>query len=306
MGLKKVRKRRRKLKVLVTGQNSYAGKQFAKRMTEFNKGWKIDFVSVRDNTWETKDFSQFDAIYHCAGIVHKKETAENKDLYYKVNRDLTHQLAVKAKSEGVKSFVFLSTMAVYGLIGKIGEDTIISKETPAAPTSHYGKSNLEAEEMIEVLQSSEFNVSILRIPMIYGPDCPGNYRSLSKLARKSPVFPKISNRRSMIFVDHLSDVVAYIIEEKLPGVLLVKNPEDVDTLLMVKEIASHHQKKIYNSALAGVVIKILGNKLTVTRKMFSNIYYKDDDCNIEGFKYNTLSFEESIRQSEGKELGDNN
>jgi len=287
------------MKVLVTGQNSYAGTQFAKRITELNKGCEIDFISVRDNNWQEKSFSDYDAVYHVAGIVHKKETDENRNLYYKVNRDLTYQLALKAKTEGVKSFVFLSTMAVFGLIGKIGEDTIISKETKAAPTSHYGKSKLEAEELLETLQSSEFKVSILRIPMIYGPDCPGNYRSLSKLARKTPVFPKINNRRSMIFVDHLSDVVVYIMEEKLSGVLLVKNPEDVDTLEMVNKIANYHQKKIYNSALAGVLIKTFCNKLTVTRKMFSSIFYKDADCNIDGFEYNTLSFVESINQSEG-------
>ncbi|PKH09210.1 NAD-dependent epimerase/dehydratase family protein, partial [Planomicrobium sp. MB-3u-38] len=193
------------MKILVTGQNSYAGTQFAKRITELNKGWGIDFVSVRDNAWEQKDFSLYDAIYHVAGIVHKKETAENKNIYYKVNRDLTYQLALKAKKEGVKSFVFLSTMAVYGLIGKIGEDTIISRETEPNPTSNYGKSKLEAEGLLEELQSSNFNISILRIPMIYGPNCPGNYNSLSKLARKIPVFPKIDNKRSMIFVDHLSD-----------------------------------------------------------------------------------------------------
>lgn len=287
------------MKVLVTGQNSYAGTQFAKRIIELNKGWKIDFASVRDNAWEQEDFSHYDAIYHVAGIVHKKETAENKDLYYKVNRDLTYQLALKAKSEGVKSFVFLSTMAVYGLIGKIGEDTIISKETKAAPTSHYGKSKLEAEELIETLQGEEFNVSILRIPMIYGPGCPGNYKSLSKLARKTPVFPKISNRRSMIFVDHLSDVVAYIMEEKVSGVLLVKNPEDVDTLEMVNSIASYHNKRVYNSGLAGLIVKAVGNNLTVTRKMFSSIFYEGADCNIYSFEYKKISFEDTIAEAEG-------
>ena len=286
------------MRVLVTGENSYAGRQFEKRMLELNSDWEVEFISVRNNEWKTKNFSDYNAIYHVAGIVHKKETADSKDLYYKVNRDLSYQLALKAKNEGVKSFVFLSTMAVYGLIGKIGEDTIISKETEAAPTSHYGKSKLEAEEILETFQSKEFNVSILRIPMIYGPDCPGNYRSLSKLARKTPVFPKINNRRSMIFVDHLSDIVTYIIEEKLSGVLLVKNPEDVDTLKMVSKIAKKHNNKIYYSAIIGLFIKMFGNKFTVTKKMFSSIFYKDADCTIEGFEYKTLSFDESISITE--------
>lgn len=293
------------MKVLVTGQKSYAGTQFAKRITELNKGWEIDFVSVRDNAWEQKDFSIYDAIYHVAGIVHKKETVENKEIYYKINRDLTHQLALKAKNEGVKSFVFLSTMAVYGLIGKIGEDTIISKDTNPAPTSNYGKSKLEAEKLLNELQSSYFNVSILRIPMIYGPSCPGNYSSLSKLAKKISIFPKIDNKRSMIFVDHLSDIVAHIIEKRLLGVFLVKNPEDVNTIEIVSVIGKHHGNRIYTSPFLGYALTIFGNRVTTLRKMFGNIIFEKNDCNIKGFEFNKLSFEETITLAEGKELGGN-
>lgn len=285
------------MRVLVTGQNSYAGTQFAKRITELNKGWEIDFVSVRDNSWEQKDFSLYDAIYHVAGIVHKKETPENKDLYYKVNRDLTYLLASKAREEGVKSFVFLSTMAVYGLIGKIGEDTIISKETEPVPTSNYGRSKLEAEELLEELQSSYFNVSILRIPMIYGPNCPGNYSSLSKLARKIPVFPKIDNKRSMIFVDHLSDIVAHIIEKKLLGVFLVKNPEDINTVEIVSVIGKFHGNRIYKSSLLGFIFLTFGNRLKISRKIFGNLTYKDEDCIINEFNFNSISTQETIVSS---------
>ena len=113
------------MRVLVTGENSYAGRQFEKRILELNMDWEIDFVSVRNNDWEKEDFSRYDAIYHVAAIVHQKEKKENESLYYEINRDLTYELAVKAKSEGVKSFVFLSTMAVYGLIGKIGSSNYL-------------------------------------------------------------------------------------------------------------------------------------------------------------------------------------
>ncbi|WP_281863142.1 NAD-dependent epimerase/dehydratase family protein [Planomicrobium okeanokoites] len=286
------------MRVLITGQNSYAGTQFAKRIAELNKGWEIEFVPVRDNAWEQKDFSRYDAIYHVAGIVHKKETAENKDLYFKVNRDLTYQLALKAKSEGVKSFVFLSTMAVYGLIGKIGEDTIISKETAPAPTSNYGKSKLEAEVLLEELQSSYFNISILRIPMIYGPNCPGNYSSLSKLARKIPIFPKIDNKRSMIFVDHLSDIVIHIIEKELLGVFLVKNPEDINTIEIVSVIGEYHGNRIYKSSLLGFLFITFGNRVTTFRKMFGNLTYKDEDCIINEFNFISINTQETIVSSQ--------
>ena len=293
------------MRILVTGENSYAGRQFEKRMLELNCDWEINFISVRNNNWKTKDFSNYDAIYHVAAIVHQKEKKENESLYYKINRDLTYELAVKAKSEGIKSFVFLSTMAVYGLIGKIGKDTVISKETKAVPTSYYGKSKLAAEELINCLQSSEFNVSILRIPMIYGPNCPGNYRSLSNLAKKTPIFPMINNRRSMIFVDHLSDIGIHLIKNRISGLFLVKNPEDVNTLEMVNKIAKNHNKKINNSNILGAIVKIVGNNVNVTRKIFGNIVFEPDDCEITGFKFKKLSFEKSIALAEGKELGEN-
>lgn len=291
------------MRVLVTGENSYAGRQFEKRILDLKMDWKVDFLSVRSDRWRAKDFSSYDAIYHVAAIVHQKEKAENEALYYKINRDLTFELAKKAKLEGVKSFVFLSTIAVYGLIGRIGEDTIISKETKENPISYYGKSKLEAEQKISILQSDDFQVSILRIPMIYGYGCPGNYSALSKLAKKVPVFPKINNRRSLLYIDHLSDIVKHLISNKVSGLFLVKNPKDINTLNMVNEIASNNNKKIINSSVLSILIKKIGNKFNVTRKMFGNVFYKNEDCKIEGFEYSELSFEESISLAEGKELG---
>lgn len=288
------------MKILVTGQSSYAGTQFAKRMAELNKEWKIDFISVRDNAWQEKPFSGYDAVYHVAGIVHKKEKEENREIYYRVNRDLTYELALKAKSEGVKSFVFLSSIAVYGIVGKIGEDTIISQETKAFPTTHYGKSKLEAEELLESLQSTEFSVAVLRVPMIFGPNCPGNYQSLSMFARKIPIFPKISNKRSMIFIDNLSDVVAFIIKEKSKGVLLIKNPEDVSTLEMVRFIRKSYNKRLWSSFLIGHFIKYFGNQFIVTRKMFSSVFYCTLDSQLNGFEYHKVELEDSILLTEGK------
>ncbi|WP_338655175.1 NAD-dependent epimerase/dehydratase family protein [Sporosarcina psychrophila] len=290
------------MRVLVTGENSYAGRQFEKRISERNGEWQIEFISVRNHEWKTNDFSSYDAIYHVAAIVHQKERKENEELYFEVNRDLTYELAVKAKSEGVKSFVFLSTMAVYGLIGKIGENTIISKETNEEPTSCYGRSKLEAEHKISSLQSSDFLVSILRIPMIYGYGCPGNYSALRKLAKKTPVFPKVNNRRSLVYIDHLSDLVQYLIEARKSGLFLVKNPDDVNTLVMVNEIALNNSKKIYNSILLGFLIKFFGNNFSVTRKMFGNIYYEKGDSEIDGFIYSKISFKESIEASEKVKL----
>ncbi len=72
-----------------------------------------------------------------------------EELYYKVNRDLTIELANKAKNAGVKQFIFMSTLSVYGLVGAVGKEVMINKDTLCRPNSFYGKSKLEAEQLLE-------------------------------------------------------------------------------------------------------------------------------------------------------------
>lgn len=288
-------------KILITGKNSFAGKEFKKKM--HNKSdWIIDAISVRNDDWKSLDFSKYDTIYHVAAIVHLKEKSSMEQQYYDVNSKLTFEIAEKAKREGVKSFVFLSSIAVYGLVGEIGKDIIISKETPENPITLNGKSKLAAEELLKSLQSNSFNIAVLRIPIIYGENCPGNYSSLSKLARISPVFPKLHNKRSMIFVDHLSDIVEYIIQNRLSGLYLINNPENFSTLDLVDKISKYHKKKIYHSFLLGLLVKLIGNRFNITRKIFGTVYYKIEDTQIKGFNYEEISFEKTVELSEKRKI----
>src|SRR5699024_574338 len=127
-------------KILITGVNSYVGNRFAEWVKQYPEEYEVDKISVRGGRWKKMDFSDYDSILHVAGIAHRKETIENKKLYYLVNRDLTNGIALKAKKEGVKQFIFLSSMSVYGLI-----EGVIDNSTPLKPKSHYGKSKLQAE-----------------------------------------------------------------------------------------------------------------------------------------------------------------
>lgn len=287
-------------KVLITGRSSYAGTEFIKRIKMKNPQWIIDAISVRTDGWKDLDFSRYDAIYHVAAIVHLKEKTSRENEYFKVNSHLPFEIASKAKKEGVKSFVFLSSIAVYGLIGEIGKDIVISKKTKEKPTTLNGKSKLAAEQLLKPLQSESFKIASLRIPLIYGKDCPGNYNSLSKLAKITPIFPAIDNERSMVYIDHLTDIVEHIINNKLSGTFLINNPENFKTLDVVNKIANIQGKRIYESKFAGLIVKVFGNKFSVSRKMFGTVFYQLKDTEISGFKYNEISFEETISKSEGK------
>src|SRR5699024_7985821 len=129
--------------ILITGVNSYVGNSLADWLSQWPEKYKVDKISLRDGSWEEKDFSTYDTIVHVAGIEHQKETKKNRDLYFKVNRDLTYQVAQKAKREKVNQFIFLSSMSVYGLI-----EGVINERTPLRPNTCYGKSKLEAENLI--------------------------------------------------------------------------------------------------------------------------------------------------------------
>lgn len=256
-------------KILITGANSYIGTSFENYLKQWSDDYKVDTVDMIDGTWKGKDFSEFDVVFHVAGIAHIKETKENSPLYYKVNRDLVFEVAKKSKQDGVKQFIFLSSMSVYGM-----ETGIISKDTIPSPKSNYGKSKLQAEELIAPLQASTFNITVLRPPMIYGEGCKGNYVRLEKFALKSPIFPDIKNKRSMIYIDNLCEFVKQIIDDSSRGLFLPQNDEYVCTSDMVREIAEAHGKKIYMTKLFNPLLKIL--KVSMVNKVFGDLVYERD------------------------------
>ena len=177
-------------KILITGANSYIGTSFERYMAQWPDQYQVDTVDMIDGSWREKDFSQYDCVYHVAGIAHSDTgnvSEERKAFYYQINTDLTEETAKKAKAEGVKQFIFMSSAIVYGDSAPIGKTKVITADTPVSPANFYGDSKVQAENRILPLNDDSFKVVILRPPMIYGPGSKGNYPILSKLAQKLPV-----------------------------------------------------------------------------------------------------------------------
>src|SRR5690625_2108945 len=101
-------------KILITGVNSYVGNSFAEWINDYPNDYSVDKISVRGDAWKEVDFSIYDTVLHVAGIAHVSTDEKMKDLYYEVNRDLTIEIAQVAKQAGVKQFVFLSSIIIYG------------------------------------------------------------------------------------------------------------------------------------------------------------------------------------------------
>lgn len=277
-------------KILITGARSYIGTSFEKWVSQWSEKYSVDILDMVSSTWIEKDFSKYDVVFHVAGIVHIKETKENIDLYYKVNRDLAYNTAYKAKVEGVKQFIFLSSMSVYGL-----ETGIINKNTPLNPNSNYGRSKFQAEELIQPLNDNNFRVVILRPPMIYGNGCKGNYSRLAMFATYTPIFPKINNRRSMIYVNTLCEFVRIQIDNCQPGLFFPQNEEYVCTSKMVELIAREHGKKIWLTKVFNPILRLL--KFNTVSKLFGDLVY-DKKMSEHEKDYWVCDFETTIKDTE--------
>ncbi len=261
-------------KILITGAGSYIGVSFARWLEQWPEDYYVDTVDMIDSAWKQKDFSGFDTVFHVAGIVHVSLEPGVDELYYKVNRDLTVETAKKAKEEGVKQFIFMSTMAVYGQEGKINENITITRDTIPNPKKSYGKSKLLAEHGLNLLAGEGFKVTIIRPPMVYGENCPGNYARLEKLALRIPVFPMITNNRSMLHIDKLNEYIKEYVDQEAQGVFFPQDNEFINTSLLVQRIAKEHGKNIYLSKTIGRVIMIFGKRVNLFNKIFGNLIYE--------------------------------
>lgn len=280
-------------KILVAGAGSYIGESFKKYLSAY-ENYLVDTFDTMTDEWKKLDFSAYDVVYDVAGIAHIKETKDNKDLYYAINRNLAYEIAKKAKSEGVKQFIYLSSMSVYGLTtGRIDLSTKVN------PVSAYGKSKLEAEQLLWQLNDDDFVVSIVRPPMVYGNGCKGNYQILRKFALKLGFFPEYSNERSMIFVDNLSSAVRGIIHNNKAGLYFPQNIDFVKTYDMVKEIAAQNGKTFHSTKLFNGLIRIVESRVSVLKKVFGTLTY-EQAMNVPEEWIEVKNFEESINLTEAK------
>ncbi|MBQ4536030.1 MAG: NAD-dependent epimerase/dehydratase family protein [Lachnospiraceae bacterium] len=291
-------------KVLITGANSYIGTTFEKWINENKDTIITETLDVKDASWRENDFSKYDAIFHVAGIAHAdvgKVTEEQKKLYYKVNTDLTVECAKKAKEEGVKQFIFMSSIIVYGESAGIGSQRVIDKDTPLTPANFYGDSKVKAEEGLQGLMDANFKVVILRPPMIYGLNSKGNYPLLAKMAKKLPFFPNVKNERSMLYVGNLCKFISLMIENAESGIFFPQNAEYVRTSDMVKQIAIAHNKKIHLTKVFNPLLRLMG-KLGgkpggLVNKAFGNMVY---DKSLSKYKdaYQIYDLQESVALTE--------
>lgn len=299
-----------KKKVLITGAGSYIGESFKAYAAEhYPENFEIDELNMMKKDWKETDFSKYQIVYHVAGIAHAdvgKVSDETKEKYYAVNTDLAVEAAKKAKEDGVKTFVFMSSMIVYGDSAPYGNEKVVDRYTIPQPANFYGDSKLQADMAVRELADDDFKVMVLRPPMIYGKGSKGNYPLLAKIAKKLPVFPDVENHRSMLYIENLCEFLCQIMlikeQKQAAVVLLPQNAEWTKTSEMLKEIAEVSGKKITLLKLLkpAVIIggKVPGKVSGLVDKAFGNSCYEQDDSVYAGICYQASSVIESIKRTE--------
>lgn len=300
-------------KVLITGEHSYIGESF-KTYAEINYPvLQVDTVDMIGDSWRKKDFSQYDIIYHVAGIAHAdvgNVSNAVKEEYYRVNTDLTIDVCEKAKSEGVKEFIFMSSMIVYGDSAPYGKHKIVDSKTVPSASNFYGDSKLQADVGVRSLASDTFKVVVVRPPMIYGENSKGNYRTLSNLAKKLPVFPDINNQRSMLYIDNLCEFLCQVMliksMDRNAVVLIPQNAEWTKTSDMVKEIAITDGKDIRLLKIMKPIVwfggKVPGKIGELVNKAFGNSCYDHSISEYEGLNYQKVDIKSSIKKTENTNI----
>lgn len=287
-------------RVLITGANSYIGCSVERYLGRWQDQYQVDTVDMRDS-WREKSFRGYDAVLHVAGIVHQpgsKADPAQAELYDRVNHRLAVDTARKAKAEGVGQFLFMSSESVYGLTAPLGGTVTITADTPLSPADNYGRSKRDAEQELLALADDGFRLAILRPPIIYGHGCKGNYQTLSRLAKRLPIFPWVDNRRSMLYIENFAELVRLLIDDRAEGIFCPQDREYVNTSDLVGLIAHLSGRNMMMVRGFTWALRLLRPVTGMVDKAFGSLCY---DMALSDYPrdYRVKDFITSVRETEG-------
>jgi len=213
-------------RVLVTGGSGFIGNKLTKHLAEMKvlvrtlsrknqSNYETVVCDLQSDVIPDDALDGVDTVFHLAGFAHDlRDASKIVDLYYKVNVDATVQLAELAVKNGVKRFIFVSSVKAGGISTP---KKCINENDQSNPEGIYGKTKREAElALLKIGKESGMHVSIIRPSLVYGPNAKGNLKLMLLGIKKGwfPPLPEMGNRRSMIHVDDLVRAILLIAEDK--------------------------------------------------------------------------------------------
>jgi len=181
-------------------------------------------------------------IIHLAARVHQKNQPHMAlEEFRNINTRATLELAEQASNVGVKQFIYLSTIAVNGTFTEPGEK--FTEQSESRPKGSYAISKYEAELGLKRLaEQRPMALTIIRPPMVYGKNAPGNFsRLISLIKTRIPLpFGSVVNLRSFIFIENLTDFIMLCVEhpDARNELFLVSDNDDRSLKTMIFQISN--------------------------------------------------------------------
>ncbi len=260
----------------ITGSSGFVGTNFIRQVKDF----QIKEIDLLTQNVDEIDFTGVDSVLHLAALVHQMKGAPEEQ-YFKINRDLALDVAQKAKSQGVKQFVFMSTAKVFG--ESTTDKPAWDENSECNPQDAYGKSKLEAERLILGLQDEHFKVAIVRSPLVYGVGVKANMYNLVKLTDKFPILPLggIKNRRSMVYVGNLVALHEHIIKTQARGIFIAGDAQPLSTTELTRKIATALGKNRMLLSIPFIFRSILKKvKPMIFERLFGSLEMDNSSTNI--------------------------
>lgn len=293
------------MNIMLTGATGFVGRQFEdSSRLKFKRVYRglgdapnsiyINQLGSKTN-WSHNHFDDVDAIIHLAALAHDNCSDINQLKDVNVNGTVT--LALAAANAGVKRFVFISSIGVNG----ISNTKAFTAFDIPRPTEAYTTSKLQAEIALKkIAQETGMEIVIIRPPLVYGKNAPGNFGTLLKVAEKNLPLPlgAINNRRSFVAIDNLVDLIITCIDhpDAANQTFLVSDDENISTSNLLNKLTLAAGKKPWLIPVPVSFLKfaasIFGKKAAVER--FSSSLTVD----IEHTK-NTLNWKPPITLDEG-------
>ena len=283
------------MKILIIGKNSYIGDHLDQWLVQ--KGMNVIQLDPLNEDWKSFDYSSFTCVIHVAGIVHRPD-CHDWTLYKEVNTDMPIFIANRAKSQGVKSFIFFSSMSVFGKKKEL-KPTIIDENTPRVSDTMYGKSKLMAEDGLFKLQDDNFNIVIVRPPSVYGKGCKGGYISgFKSVVQKLPLIPLAYTniKQSMLYIDNLSEFIYQAIIHNLSGGFCPQDDISVSANEITSAIALGLGKSPHNSIFLGYMVRLF-HFIPFIKKAYGGIEYSKSLSCIDGINYVVVPFNEGMKRT---------
>lgn len=283
------------MNILIVGKDSYIGNHLDEWLTKY--GHEVNQLDLLTEDWQHYDYSKYDAIIHVAGIVHRPD-CKDWNLYKRVNAYIPIELASLAKAQGVNTYVFFSTMGVYGE-GKALNGNVIDESTELKSDSMYSKSKLLAEQGLTKLSDDNFRVAFVRPPSVYGKGCKGGYiTGFTRIVSMLPVIPKayVDARQSFIYIDNLCECVRLIVENGLSGAFCPQDDEIPNANDLFKAISAGIGKKYRESIILGYLMTIV-SFIPLIKKAYGGISYSRSLSYMEGNDYVVVPFREGMRRT---------